>query len=73
MSAPVMSYPIYYPHRATNWLPLIIHSQPYDQTYNRKKQLKDQLLYDEQLAEELALLTGPPGNEYGHICLIFLS
>ncbi|KAI9563890.1 hypothetical protein GHT06_011358 [Daphnia sinensis] len=38
------------------WIP---PSQSYDQLYNRKKQLKDQLLYDEQLAEELALLRGP--------------
>ncbi|XP_057367423.1 collagen alpha-1(XI) chain-like [Daphnia carinata] len=55
--APVMSYPTYYPHRPTYWLP---STQSYDQIYNRKKQLKDQLLYDEQIAEELALLRGPP-------------
>ncbi|KAI9562589.1 hypothetical protein GHT06_010043 [Daphnia sinensis] len=54
---PVMSYATYYPHRPTYWIP---PSQSYDQLYNRKKQLKDQLLYDEQLAEELALLRGPP-------------
>lgn len=62
---------MYYPPRPTNWLPPI-QSQPYDQTYYREQQLKDQLLYDEQVAEGLVLLSGPPGNEYGNVCLIFL-